>query len=137
MKRVIVGFNGSDRSWNALELAIEWCRAAHAGIDIAYADQGPAREEGPGVPVKALAAAHRHCKTACVPSRTRVLRGRPSDALATAAEDPDVILVAVGTTGWSSRSVAQELARTCPRPLLIAAPRPPAAHAHGSHPLHS
>lgn len=158
MTRFLVGFNGSPASRRAARLAAQLARAQRAQLLLVNVLPEP----WPNLPLAegsaGLQAVNEHeLSTAeaalraeadeLLGARTRVVRGRPAEALAAIAAELDVALVVVGhrDRGALGRvfagSVAIRLVETCSRPVLVfrdvVAPPPSARSSCGAdvHPL--
>jgi nucleotide-binding universal stress UspA family protein len=141
MKRILVGYDGSDPSRRAARLAAEM--ASVTGAEITLAEVVPqlfipgdnagmitaelmARDHQLAQEQLTAAAAELRAGEKPVEVRTEVLEGSPSAQMARAAdEDPEVELVIVGRSGKGAvqrailGSVASKLAHSCSKPVMI------------------
>jgi len=140
MKRILVGFDGSEPSQRAARLAAEMAAATGAAVTLTEVvpqlfipgDSGGmmtadlmARDHRIAQEHLTAAAAELRAGGAPVEVSTEVLEGSPSAEMAHAADDPEVELVIVGRSGKGALqrailgSVAGRLAQSCPKPVMI------------------
>lgn len=141
MKRILVGFDGSDPSRRAARLAAEMAAATGAAVTLTEvvpqlfipgdnagmmtADL-TARDHRLALEHLTAAAAELRAGGKPIEVSTEVLEGSPSGEMARAAdEDPEVELVIVGRSGKGAvqrailGSVATKLAHSCSKPVMI------------------
>jgi nucleotide-binding universal stress UspA family protein len=137
MKRILVGFNGSDQSRRAARLAAEMASATGAAVtltevvpqlfipgDTAGMITAELMERDHQLAAEHLTAAAAELRAGDAPLevRTEVLEGSPSTEMARAAdEDPEVELVIVGRSAKRAilGGVARRLAHACHKPVMI------------------
>ncbi len=141
MKRIVVGIDGSEQSWTALDHAVELARATGATLQLAHVmpeslalpmaepsvsdvttDWQRAQEEyGKGLLRVAVARAKGEAlELDCV-----LKSGPAAESLAAMAERPEVTMVVVGHRGRNLAarllvgSVADRLVQISPKPVLV------------------
>jgi nucleotide-binding universal stress UspA family protein len=138
LRRPLVGYDGSDRAWRAIEALALLGRDGLELVDlVGVHDVAPLREE-PDPLVERLIGLQREAlrqqlqrgaeraRHLGLEVRTGLREGRPSTALLEAADELGSTVVVVATHGrslvtrWIFGSVAEELLHTSTRPLLIA-----------------
>lgn len=139
MKKVLVGFDGSQDAMRAARAGAEWAAREEAMLLVANVIPYPIaqgdlpsgalvdmQEELRRTAQKTLQVLVSELKPLPVKIQPFVLEGSPQkELLRLAAEDPDVALVVVGRSGKGAMaraflgSVSSRLAHACPRPLLI------------------
>ncbi|HYV50014.1 MAG TPA: universal stress protein [Myxococcaceae bacterium] len=141
MKRILVGFDGSDQSRRAARLGAEMASATGAAVTLTeVVPQLLIPGDAAGMMTAELMArdhqlAAEHLTAAAAELRaggrplevtTEVLEGSPPAEMARAAnEDPEVELVIVGRSGKGAiqrailGSVASRLAHACTKPVMI------------------
>lgn len=134
--RMMVCTDGSPFSHTVIELAGDLCDGIGLEpwfVEVVVPDEDP--ESARWVPNRMVAAAEEHLDRLVArigrPARTAVLHGNPSRAISQFAEQLPAVMIAMATHGRSGLvqlamgSVAAEVARHAPCPLLIS--RPPEA----------
>ena len=139
MKRILVGIDGSKESLQAAVIAANLAHVTHREIQLAHVlpDTAPVGPEAFSAELavwrkdiaeagnKILHEAEERSARPDTPSRTTLVEGRPAEALAQLAREPDVDLVVVGHRGRNAvarmvlGSVADRLVQISPKPVLV------------------
>ena len=141
MKRIIVGIDGSEQSWVALDRAAELAKSTSAGLQLVHvtpeallmpigdATLAPAATEWAEAQEQyakgLLREASARVKSKALEVDAVVRTGAPAEALADLANKADVTMIVVGHRGRNLAarllvgSVADRLVQISPRPVLV------------------